>query len=964
MSIGRHRLRGLTVGLLMLPALVATGAHSGGEGVTLQVLTRAATDAFAQQAFADAARLFDELERTFGEEPEYRAPENRRVILALHGYARLASGDAQGAVLAFERYMESFPGPSRRAAFVLFSLAQAQQGMGADQRALASYMRYVREYGTTPEAALARLRVGEIHAAGGRVEEALGVLQSLYDSRVGMRIRQLARLRALHLTMEDERWDVATEILLTTEWDVAVLPEPSVVTFAALRIGDHLLRLGRAIEAVRAYRLVLPYKDLVRIHRSRQAQGREALDRLTRLTAGEAGAALLQARQSVARLEALQSQLAGSEDYTGHHRLRYGEAFSAANRHYEACAVFQATALNAEFAPSIRQEAHYRWIHEVRALQRWDDALEVAERFLESYPEESRIPTVLFLIANTYQNLGKRTRAGELLNRLIHKYPDHTLLDRWIFARGFNHLLSENYLDARTDFARYREAFSGGALADHSRLWHALSWFFEKQYEPARDELDRLVAELPVDHHLRPEAAYRRASLLYAQREYQEALYQVDAYIASYAEDRNILEAHVLRGDILMGEGQLEAAMISFRRVLPDVEKLYAYAMFQIGKIHRAREEYDALIEHFRQYLERGHPEVLPRRSEALYWIGWGFEQKGNLAAVVPLYEEAILRFGNDLAEADLDSLLSGLERIFRNLRQRPGADRGGAQVRQSSFEDWLSKAENDAWQEARWITYSRLRVYRAQALRNRGEDAEGREILLHLFTQVSDYQLDARGLSAIGSALQEAAQPGAEACFERLLTTYPHSSERVAAWLGLGREAHLQGDYGEALRWLQMAADALPTHPLVPEATLQLATTLLAAGREDSVEPVVDALLRLRSARGLPHAQALLILARAKENLGQVERAIPIYQRVYNLYRAYPEVVVPAYVRSAELFEVNGDLHGARETWREIQHARDLADRETRARAVAEGARLEALLASENSSAEPLERKNGEHPS
>jgi hypothetical protein len=67
--------------------------------------------------------------------------------------------------------------------------------------------------------------------------------------------------------------------------------------------------------------------------------------------------------------------------------------------------------------------------------------------------------------------------------------------------------------------------------------------------------------------------------------------------------------------------------------------------------------------------------------------------------------------------------------------------------------------------------------------------------------------------------------------------------------------------------------------------------------------------LLRLRTAKGRPHANALLALSRNAEAAGELKRAVPYAQRVYNVYRGYPELAAEAYWMSALQFERLGDL-------------------------------------------------------
>ena len=55
------------------------------------------------------------------------------------------------------------------------------------------------------------------------------------------------------------------------------------------------------------------------------------------------------------------------------------------------------------------------------------------------------------------------------------------------------------------------------------------------------------------------------------------------------------------------------------------------------------------------------------------------------------------------------------------------------------------------------------------------------------------------------------------------------------------------------------------------------------------------------------------------------MERAVPYAQRVYNVYRAYPELAADAYWMSALQFEALGDPRAAYETLNEMLTNQDI---------------------------------------
>jgi len=96
---------------------------------------------------------------------------------------------------------------------------------------------------------------------------------------------------------------------------------------------------------------------------------------------------------------------------------------------------------------------------------------------------------------------------------------------------------------------------------------------------------------------------------------------------------------------------------------------------------------------------------------------------------------------------------------------------------------------------------------------------------------------------------------------------------------------------------------------------------------------------------RGRPHARSLAGLARIETAQENPERAIPYWQRIYTLYRAYPEIIIDAYWQSALLFEQIGNSAAARNTLRELVSDERLKYFESYALAQAKLPELEAIV-------------------
>ena len=651
-----------------------------------------------------------------------------------------------------------------------------------------------------------------------------------------------------------------------------------------------------------------------------------------------------------ARLEALQA----AGDYTPGFLLRYGQALLLAGREREAWIVFESMALD-DGVPSVeRTEAHYRWILSAHALEYWEDALRIARDFIDRYPDSALAPQALFLIAKAYQEERDFPQAIELLTELLDRFPEHGMVSRWIFTRGFCFLLEERHPEARADFGIYLDRFPDGKLKVNAQLWHALSWFFEKNYDTALAELTDL-ATAARNHPLLPEIEYRVAATHYAERNYDDALKQINGWLDLYPGHVREPEALVLKGDILMGRGELRDAAETFAKVSADAGRLFPYAVFQTGKIYRALEDYVKMTAHFQNYVERDDISDKSRVSEALYWIGWSHDQMGFPEKALPVFTDALATYGNRPEANEIQLILTTLHQLHNKLRRKSSGGVSDISLPQASdFETWTRTERQTALAAGELTYYARLTTFLAglQERRNRADEAD--TLLLEMVENVPPDALGPEGLGRAGEVLEKFGFPSAREYYERLVEEFPNAPQRAYAYYGLAKIEIAHGQFSEARPLLHKLTDEMPTHPLGTDGALLYGQTLVALDEAEVAVQVYEKLLRRKSARGRPHAEALRGLARAHHALDHPAKAIAYYQRLYTLYRAYPDLVADAYLQSARLFEQTGDPQAAYQSLRELLDAPELSLYEATAAARTEIKRLTPPSPSADASPKP----------
>ena len=873
------------LGLLMwVPGI---RAQSPLEGLTFKDSLQACIEAIGSGDLQTAADLFQSLEQTFGAESEYLTEEAQRRILPLKGLAELGAGRFQQAATTLDKLATEYPQTIQSNPALLYGWARAHKGTGNYGEARNALDLYIRRVAGTLEAHLAVLEKTELYFIDGLLEEGIGEVDTFADSTAPDSLKMQGHLKAIQASLDQGQLEQATRRMLDTRWSITTMPELAQLAFSALRCGENAMARGRYSDALKLFQLVPPKSQLIRLQR-------EKLDDLEqRILSGRRRALLSTNRhqqQYLARLQLqLQQQLEAlqtADDYTPTFFLHRGQCLLFDGQFHRAWLVFEYISLNEDYPSSIREEAHYRWVVTAHQLQDWEEALTIARNFVERYPESKLAPQALYLIAKAHLEQRRYPESNEVLTDLIENFPEHTLHGRWLFTRGFNQVVLEAYDEARSDFATYVASHPTGQLVVNARLWNALSHFFERNYVICIEELSALQS-LDSRHPLYPEILYRLASAYYSAREYESALNAIEDYLERFSRHLRIDEAHVLKGDILMGEGRLDEATDSFSAVSVESPDMYLYGLFQRGKIYRAQEDYAGMVKLFGAFIEDDESPRI-RISEALYWLGWAHQQNGDPELAYPLFESALSEYGNDPQAAESQSILQALERIKR----KEGPD---------SFADWLT-AETLNARKTEQLTYlSRLVLYQYNKAPN---DQETAAALTTLADLVPLNQLDAEALGKIGLSLMAEDDERAAEFFIYLVETFPRSNARAMGYLGLATLAEKEDAWDVAKDWLTRSEKEVPMHPHMNDATLLLGRVQSKLNEFDSSIDTFEKLLRLKSARGRPHAQALSGIAEAHLGKEDPQKAVAYYQRVYNMYRAYPDLVSYAYLESAELFE------------------------------------------------------------
>ncbi|MFU8848953.1 MAG: tetratricopeptide repeat protein [Opitutales bacterium] len=891
-------------------------------GLTLQETLAQGQAAVAAGDYQGAYAAFQTIETTFAREPEVAADSFKLVVWPVHGYVALLTGRADEARRLFEAFIERFPEDRTRLDFVLFNLARAQSEVNRAGDAIETYRRFVALDPDRAEASLATLEAVRLMFENDRTDEAFATLETLQVRLAPGLLRTKARLTALQEALKLGRIEQARRLMLEDPWEITEMPELAVLAFAALQMGNELLAARSYADAIRCYRLVPPYPMLLAAQAARLHETRARFeDRRQSVGLYQGGQFWTQYyTRLISRLEAQLKGLREAEDYSAALYLSLGQAYLLDERSHEAWIIFERLARDASLSEARQAEAHYRWILAAIGVGVWEDAFRIAEGFGQRFPESPLVPDALYLLATAYQQAGQYREAIQVFDRFLVKHSEHTLAPRVLFVRGYSHNLLNQPVEARADFDRFIARHKEHGLYWDARFWRCLTFFAERDYAATLEGLRTLAPEVEK-HRLEPEVAYRIAATLYAMRDYEAALAEIQTYLSRYPQHARADEGRVLLGDIQMGRGELTEARTIFSRIDPSAGHLFAYAVFQVGKILRAvagaedtpaerrRELLNRHREHFEGYLAREDVPEKTRISEALYWIGWTDLEQGEPESARAVFRAALEKYGDALEAGQVPNIIAAYARIEKELSGL------GRREQAAALRSWIQAEKERALPAGRLTYFARLNFY----LESMETSEEPTGHIFEIVEKVPIERLDSEGLGRIAARLARDYPLVAEDYLIRLEEEHPDSPHRSYGYFARGL-LHLAADQPERAeaRLARFRAES-PLHPLATEANLLYGQALTRTGNYEEAHEVLESILQLRTAKGRPHARALLGLSHNAEAAGEIKRAVPYAQRVFNSYRAYPELAAEAYLLSARQFEALGDALAAYRTLEEM---------------------------------------------
>lgn len=770
-----------------------------------------------------------------------------------------------------------------------------------------------------------------------------------YSPEAGAR----ARILQLHALMQVNRWsDAAT---LAQALHPALDEIRQVVTYASLlvRLGDYFLQDGQGHQAIVILRMVPPMSEIVRLQTTRLEEARQDLASTER---GSNTVRAAQLRTSIGEMERELEAFSEIPDFDSASRLRLAGAYFQLQRIREAALILDQMVRQMK-PDALVESATASLLRSWMSLDRHLRAVRTADLYMErckDLPEKPNLPEVMFLKGQALEGLFEHAAAADAYLATSDAFPSDPIAPRAEFMAAYNILQLEDYPRAGDMLERQmRKLKPSDDMWVHVAFWRAMAWYFDQQWEPARNLLNEHLADvaagtIPAEYE--DDATFRLAYTYFAEARYPEAIEMLREFEAEFATSEWLPEALLTLGDALGGEGDLTGADQAYARIGIEAPGFHDEGWMKRGNILKVTKDLEGMRRHFTEFLEKRPGS--PRIAEALQWLGWVAKQEGNIDEARRIHWDAIERFGNDAVRPGLEEIFLALHTFY------PADERTDLE---SKLKIMLFRAEDEGQQ--RFAT--RLGWATAQLhLNAKGEQAgtpeeratKYRNQLAALVPQINPEETSPRILADVADALAEQGDvETAKSLYEGLRKWWPRAPERDRAFAGLGFIAARSGETDEALASFARYERTSVMPKGSPDengialvqgelgAKVAMAQADLLAAREP--EKAIHILLAIQKDRGMParfRAEALMKTADVYVSRGQYRESLPYFEQVYILFNRFPELVAVAYHRRGQALEKLAMPDKAREVYSELVNRPDLAGFEpaklARARAVALG--------------------------
>lgn len=470
------------------------------------------------------------------------------------------------------------------------------------------------------------------------------------------------------------------------------------------------------------------------------------------------------------------------------------------------------------------------------------------------------------------------------------------------FMQAVADLMLMNYELADAGFGKVLIDFPGSHQEGSATYWQAAAMMYQQKYEEALAQFDGYTKKFAQGEWV-PSAVFQGGTCLFGLERFDDALERFSKVIKQYPDAQVYADACSLRGDIYGSRGMLDEALSDYDKAIAGARTpgQAKYAVFQKAAVFQAEKRYPEVITLVNNYLTRYGDKA--DISEGIFWIGKTRMNQGLINEAIKSYYDAIIKYGSDLGQEGVDSIIAELVRTVKLKLKEDGRAQLKAQLRSE-----INKTDS--------LTL-KLRIRAALAQMDNAEIALGRQLIAEL------PDLDSAAppvLSAICQASFEMKDYSrAEELLRVFLTKFSESEFIRPAFKLRGTDLYQSGKLDEALKLVAEAQARYGTDYDAVWAQMMKGDIFMKQARYGDAREAFLGVVNVKEWRGEAYAEATYKLGCAEEANGDPRKAFGWYQRTYFQYKGYAKGywAAEAYLASARCLSKLGLTNDARNTYR-----------------------------------------------
>ncbi|MFQ5965193.1 MAG: tetratricopeptide repeat protein [Candidatus Scalinduaceae bacterium] len=274
-------------------------------------------------------------------------------------------------------------------------------------------------------------------------------------------------------------------------------------------------------------------------------------------------------------------------------------------------------------------------------INKLSESINLLKTFIKEFPDSELAPSVRLRLSTNLIKLEKYEDAAAVLRTILDNPSSDEIREKAYYQLCWCYFDTKDFEKVLSTANEYIELFPESSFITEVIFLQAGANY---EIENLKDAL--MLYQKVIDRNdsekCSAESYYRTAIISAMEENYTDSINYFETFIEKYKAHKMINNAHVKLGEIFEKLKDFHAAgrhYIAYMESLPD-GKYAEYSTFHLALCHFYLEKYESMVSTFEDFTER-FPES-PQLSEALYYLGWDSQRKGDFENAILLFERAV----------------------------------------------------------------------------------------------------------------------------------------------------------------------------------------------------------------------------------------------------------------------------------------------------------------------------------